>query len=150
MAASAWVFWDRAKHRICNGEIDLSTGPFRLALYSTAASGSINVATLTTQGEIGTEVSGGTYNAGGLTLAGLAWTTGTSGGQQKFDVTDPIFTASASAMSAVRFGVIVKSVTATTSGYLMCWSALSITEFDVTTDNTLTVQMHANGVFTLA
>ena len=150
MAATAWAFWDRAKHRICNGDISLSAGPFRMALYSSAASGSINTAALTVQSEIGTEVSGGNYNAGGLTLSGLAWTAGTSAGQQKFDCTDPVFTASASAMSAVRFGVIVKSVAATTSGYLLCWSGLSINEFDVTTDNTLTVQMHADGCFTLA
>ena len=149
MAASAWAFWDLAKHRIANGDISLSAGPFRLALYSSATSGSINVATLTVQSELGTEVSGGTYPAGGLTLGGISWGTGTSGVQQKFDVTDPVFTASGSAMSNVRFGVIVKSLGAA-SGYLLCWSALSTGEFDVTTSNTLTVQMASTGVFTLA
>jgi hypothetical protein len=149
MAATAWAFWNEAKHKIANGEINLSAGPFRLALYSSAASGTINTATITIQSEIGTEVSGGTYVAGGLTLAGVAWAAGTSAGQQKFDVTDPIYTASGSAMSNVRFGVIVKSV-GVTSGFLLCWSGLSTGEFDVTTGNTLTVQMHANGVFTLA
>ena len=149
MAATAWAFWDRAKHRICNGDISLSAGPFRLALYSTAASGSINTAALTIQSEIGTEVSGGTYPAGGLTLSGLAWTSGASAGQQKFDCTDPVFTASGSAMSNVRFGVILKSLGAV-SGYLLCWSGLSTAEFDVTVGNTLTVQMNTNGIFTLA
>ena len=147
MAASAWAFWNTAKHRIANGDINLSAGPFRLALYSSATSGSINTATLTIQSELGTEVSGGTYNAGGLTLAGVTWAE--AAGSVKFDVTDPIFTASGSAMSNVRFGVIVKSLGAA-SGYLLCWSALSTGQFDVTTSNTLTVQMHANGVFTLA
>ncbi len=147
MAASAWAFWNEAKHRLCNSEINLSAGPFRLALYSSATSGSINTATLTIQSELGTEVSGGTYNAGGLTLAGLSWSD--TAGTSTFDVTDPIFTASGSAMSNVRFGVIVKSIGAT-SGYLLCWSALSTAQFDVTTSNTLTVQMHANGVFTLS
>ena len=149
MAATAWAFWDRAKHRICNGDISLSAGPFRLALYSSAASGSINTAALTIQSEIGTECSGGTYAAGGLTLAGVAWTAGASAGQQKFDCTDPVFTASGSAISNVRFGVIVRSIGAT-SGYLLCWSALSTAQFDVTVGNTLTVQMNANGIFTLA
>jgi len=148
LAASAWAFWNEAKHRLCNGDINLSAGPFRIALYSSATSGSINTATLTIQSELGTEVSGGTYNAGGLTLAGLSWSD--SGGTSTFDVTDPIFTASASAMSNVRFGVLIMSVGAATSGYLLCWSALSTAEFDVTTSNTLTVQMHANGVFTLS
>ena len=149
MAATAWAFWDRAKHRICNGDINLSAGPFRLALYSSAASGSINTDALTIQSEIGGECSGGNYNAGGLTLSGVAWTAGASAGQQRFDVTDPVFTASGSAISNVRFGVIVFSLGAT-SGYLLCWSALSTAQFDVTAGNTLTVQMNANGVFTLA
>lgn len=149
MAATAWAFWNEAKRRICNGEINLSAGPFRLALYSSAASGSINTVGLTIQSEIGTEVSGGTYPAGGLTLAGVSWGAGASAGQQKFDATDPIFTASGSAMSNVRFGVIVRSIGAT-SGYLLCWSALSTAQFDVTAGNTLTVQMNANGIFTLA
>ena len=65
MAASAWALWDEAKHRICNGDINLSAGPFRLALYSSAASGSINTDPLTIQSEIGSECSGGTYTAGG-------------------------------------------------------------------------------------
>lgn len=149
MAASAWAFWDEAKRRICNGDINLSAGPFRLALYSSAASGSINTDTLTIQSEIGTECSGGTYAAGGLTLAGVSWGAGASAGQQKFDCTDPVFTASGSAISNVRFGVIVKSLGAT-SGYLLVRSALSTSQFDVTAGNTLTVQMHANGIFTLA
>lgn len=149
MAATAWAFWDRAKHRICNGDINLSAGPFRLALYSSAASGSINTDSVTIQSEIGTQVSGGTYVAGGLTLSGVTWTAGASAGQQRFDCTDPVFTASGSAMSNVRFGVIVKSLGAA-SGYLLCWSALSTAQFDVTTGNTLTIQMNANGIFTLA
>ena len=149
MAATAWAFWNESKHRICNGDINLSAGPFRLALYSSAASGSINTATLTIQSEIGSEVSGGTYNAGGLTLSGVSWAAGASAAQQRFDCTDPVFTASGSAMSNVRFGVIVRSL-GTTSGYLLCWSALSTAEFDVTASNTLTVQMNASGVFTLA
>lgn len=149
MAATAWAFWDRAKHRICNGDITLSTGPFRLALYMSAASGSINTASLTLQSELQSEVSGGTYVAGGLALSGITWTAGASAGQQAFDCSDPVFTASGSAMSNVRFGVIVKSLGAA-SGYLLCWSGLSTSQFDVTTGNTLTIQMNANGIFTLA
>jgi hypothetical protein len=65
-------------------------------------------------------------------------------------VTDPVFTASASTLSAVRYAVIRKSAGAVTSGLLLCYAALSTAEFNVTTGNTLTIQMHANGVFTLA
>ena len=128
------------------GDINLSVQNFRIALYSSAASGSINTATLTIQGEVGTEVSGGRYVAGGQALVNT-WTT--SGANVKWDCSNPIWTASGSAMSNVRFGVIVKSIAAA-SGYLMCWSALSTAQFDVTLGNTLTAHMAATGVFTLA
>lgn len=149
MAATAWVFYNEAKHKIGNGLINLSGGNFRLALYMSAASASVNTATVTIQSELGSQVSGGAYAAGGLALSGVSWGAGTSAGQQKWDCTDPVFTASGSAMSNVKYGVIVCSVAAT-SGYLMCWSKLSTAGFDVTTGNTLTVQMNASGVFTLA
>lgn len=148
MAATAFAFWTEGKRRLAMGDINLSAGPFRMALYSSAASGSINTATLTIQSEIGTEVSGGKYVAGGLTLSGVAWAT--SGANVKFDFTDPVWTASGSAMSNVRFGVIVKSVTAATSGFLLCWAELSSAEFDVTTSNVLTVAINASGAFVLS
>jgi len=149
MAATAWVFYNAAKHKIGNGVIDLSATPVRLALYMSAASATVVTATLTIQSQIGSEVSGGTYPAGGLTLAGVTWGAGASAGQQKWDCTDPVFTASGSAMSNVSYGVIVASVGAT-SGYPLVWSRLSTAGFDVTTGNTLTVQMNASGIFTLA
>lgn len=149
MAASAWALWNRAIHRIANGDISLSAGPFRLALYMSAASGSVNTATLTIQSELGSQCSGGAYPAGGLTLSGIAWTAGASAGQQKFDCTDPIFTASGSSIVNVKYGVIVKSLGAT-SGYLLAWSKLSTSQFGVATGNTLTITMASTGIFTMA
>ena len=148
MAATAWAFWNQAKHKICNGSINLSGDDFRMALYSSAASGSINTATISIQSEIGSECSGGAYAAGGLALSGITWGSGVSAGQQRFSYTSAVFTASASAISNVRFGVLVKSVAAT-SGLLLCWSALSTSQFDVTTGNTLTV-FNSSGALTLA
>jgi len=151
MAATAWVFYNAAKNKIGNGTIDLtaSTSKFRLALYMSAASATVATAGLTIQSQIGSQVSGGTYPAGGLTLAGVTWGFGATSAEQKWDCTDPVFTASGSAMSNVSYGVIVASVGAT-SGYPLVWSRLSTAGFDVTTGNTLTVQMNASGIFTLA
>ena len=73
MAATAWVFYNAAKHKIGNGVIDLSSTPVRLALYMNAASTTVETATLTIQSQIGSEVSGGRYVAGGLTLSGVTW-----------------------------------------------------------------------------
>ena len=88
-------------------------------------------------------------NKWAVTLAGVAWTNGASAGQQKWDVTDPIITAVGSTLSAVRYAVIRLSGTSVTSGHLLCFAALSTAEFDVSTGNTLTIQMAATGVFTL-
>lgn len=146
MAASAWTIYDSAKHKIGNGDIDLSSSTFRLSLHRTSASANM-VGANSIFTSIADECSGGGYVA--KTLAGTVWTAGASAGQQKWDVTDPVFTASGSTLSAVRYAVIRQSAGSTTSGLLLCYAALSTTEFNVTTSNTLTIQMAATGIFTL-
>ena len=151
MAAGAWKFWTESKVNIGDATIDLATGPFRMLLFDATASATIATATITIQSEIATaasEVSGGRYVAGGIALSGVTWAS--SGTNAKFDFTDPIWTASGSAMSTVKYAVIVKSLTAITSGFLLCYSTLSTSEFDITVGNTLTVQLAATGCFTLA
>jgi hypothetical protein len=61
-----------------------------------------------------------------------------------------VITAIGSTLDAVRFACIRKSSGAVTSGFVLCYAALSTAAFDVTTGNTLTIQMAATGVFTLA
>ena len=134
MAASPWTVFDSAKHKIGNGDIDLSTSLFRLSLHRTSASANI-VGDITIFTSVADECSGGGYSA--LTLASVEWTAGTSAGQQKFDTADPIFTASASVLSAVRYAVIRASAGSAASGLLLCYAALSTAEFNVTTGNTL-------------
>ena len=146
MAASAWTIFDSAKHKIGNGDIDLSSHTFRLSLHRTSASANL-IGDITIFTSVGDQCSGGGYVA--KTLAGVAWTAGASAGQQKWDCTDPVFTASASNIGSVRYAVIRKSAGATTSGLLLCYAALSTAAFDVTTPNTLTIQMAATGIFTL-
>lgn len=142
MAASAWVIFKKAKHYIGDGTIPLSGGIFRLSLHRTSAPLSAG-ADLTIFTSVGDQCSGGGYVA--KTLASHVWTAGTSAGQQKFDCTDPIFTASASTLSAVRYAVIRASAGSTTSGRLLCFAALSGSQFNVTTGNTLTIQMASTG-----
>ena len=146
MAASAWIIFDNAKHALGNDEINLSADTFRLALYSTAASANIT-GDVTIQSSIGSESSGGGYPLGGTTLASTTWVE--SGGSVKFDCTDPIFTASSSVLSAVRYAAIVLSLGAT-SGLCLCYAPLSTANFNVSTGNTLTVQMDSAGIFVLS
>jgi len=147
MAASAWIIFDRAKHYIGEGTIDLSGGEFRISLHGTLASTNLT-GDITIKSSVGTEASGGGYAAGGQSLSTPLWTDGASAGEQKWDATDPIMTASASALDGVRYAVIATSVTAT-SGILLCYAALSTAEFSVSSGNTLTIQMNSNGIFTL-
>ena len=77
------------------------------------------------------------------------WTTGASAGAYKWDVTDPVFTASGAALNNIRYAVIRLSSGSTTSGFPLCYAALSTAQFNVSSGNTLTIQMNANGVFTL-
>lgn len=147
MAADAWTLFNSAKHKIGNGDIDLSSGVFRMSLHRTSASANV-VGAISVFSSVGDECAGGGYVA--TTLNGTQWAAGTSAGQQKWDNTDPVITASASALSAVRYAVIRQSSDSTTSGFLLCYAALSTTDFDVTTGQTLTVQFNATGVFTLA
>ena len=146
MAASAWTVFDTAKQKIGTGLIALSGDTFRLALYATAASATIT-GDVSIQSSIASESSGGGYPLGGTTLASNTWVE--SGGSVKFDATDPIFTASLSVLSAVRYAAIVTSVAAT-SGLCLCYAALSTVQFDVSTGNTLTVQFASTGIFTLS
>jgi hypothetical protein len=152
MAATAWTLYDLAKHRICNNTITLSGGDFRMVLFKGQAAASVSLSTITLLGELGNECSGGAYVAGGKAAGTVRWTVGASAGEQKWDLSsDVVFTATGTNIGSVQYAVMAFSTTAVlTSGYPLCWSKLSTSAFDVTTGNTLTVQINANGVFTLA
>jgi hypothetical protein len=150
MGATAWAFYHEAKHKLCVGDtsgFNLSADIFKLELYMTAATKPADLQTLSIASEISIECSGGAYVAGGKTLSATTWTV-SSVSIQKFDSTNWIMTATGSTISGVRFGVIRNSIGAT-SGFLLCFSQLSDSAFDVTTGNTLTIQINANGIFNL-
>ena len=149
MAATAWTFYNAAKKRIGNGQILLDAGIWKMMLAGSASNASTT--TLSLAGQITDEcaVAAG-YVAGGRTIPSIVWTTAGDPASVKWDGTsDLVFTASGANLSDVKFAVIHNSVTAVTSGYLLCWSRLSASQFSVTTGNTLTVQFAAAGIFTL-
>lgn len=150
MAASAWSIFDVAKRNIGNNTISLSaTSGYNISLHSNSASTNLSGA-ITVWSSIGSEITAaGGYAAGGLALSGTVWTVGTSAGQYKFDCTDPVFTASGAALTSIRYAVIFFSAGAT-SGYPLCYAPLSTAQFSVASGNTLTIQMAATGIFTLA
>lgn len=147
MAASAWIVFDVAKNTLGTAGLNLTAPGYRMSLHTSAASTNISGA-ITIFSSIGSESTGGGYSA--LTLSGVTWAAGLSAGVQKFDFTDPVFTASSSILKSVRYAVVRLSVGATTSGVPLIYAALSTASFSVTTSNTLTIQLATTGAFTLA
>lgn len=151
MAATAWAFYHEAKHKLAVGDtsgFNLSADVFKLQLFKTAATAPADDATLSLASQISNECSGGAYAAGGKTLSATTWAA-TATSVQKFDGCDWVITASGSAITSVLFGVIRNSTSAS-GGFLLCFSQLSTAAFDVSSSNTLTIQMNAAGIFTLA
>lgn len=150
MAATAWEFYNEAKKKLgqnTNG-IRLDSGIFKMSLHTSASDASVRTQSILSEvsGEI---VAQGGYVAGGRTIAGVSWTVQGDPSSAKWDATDLVFTASGANLSNVKYAVIHYSVGAATSGYLLCWSKLSTSQFSVTSGNTLTIQFAAAGIFTL-
>src|ERR1044072_8206738 len=140
-AAGAWTFTNAGRTSLLNGDFDIDSDSWKMALFlstSNIGSGSTTYAGLTNE-----HANNNGYTTGGiaitLTLSGTTTVT--------VDVaTDPTWTASGGSIVA-RFAVIYE-----VSGKVLCYCLLDSSPADVTvTDgNTLTVQINASGVFTLA
>jgi len=141
-AAGTWTFTNTGRTSLLNGTFDLDTDSFKSALFlstSNLAAASTTYAALTNE-----HANGSGYTTGGvavvLTLAGTTTVT--------VDITtDPVWTASGGSIVA-RFAVIYE-----VAGNVLCYcllEAIGPADVTATTGNTLTVQTHASGVFTLA
>ena len=142
MAASAWVFYNKAKEYIGDATIDLDTDVFKLALFTSASNAA--TATLSTYASLTNQVA----SANGYTLTGKSvvktWASGASASELRWDSTAVIWTATGGSISAVRYAVVHVS-----GGQILCYSALSTAQFSITDTNTLTVTPSANGIFEL-
>jgi hypothetical protein len=148
MAATAWTIYDKAKKKIGNGTIVLGAGVVKAHLHTSASNASTSAVSL--HSSVSSEVTEGNgYLSAGKSLASLAWTVGASAAQYKFDAADPLWTATGGNIANIKFAVLRTSVNAST-GHALCWSRLTTTQFTLTSGNTLTIQMNASGIFTLA
>lgn len=144
MPASAWSVVNAFKERLGNAEINLDSDIFVVRLYSSSS----NVADTS---DDATAVTNELSTANGYTNGGYTvtpdWTRST--GTCTFDISDPTWTASGGSIVA-RFAAIVD--TTPTPDRVVAWCLLDNTPADVTTTtgNTLTIQISASGVFTLA
>lgn len=140
MAAGPWTFPTASRTSLLNGDLDLDTNTFKIALYTSSWSAADST-TYTTTNEL-TTANG--YTQGGITIGVLALTGTTT---VKVDnATSIVWTASGGSIVA-RYAAIY----ADSSKYL-CYCLLDSAPADVTTTdgNTLTVTMHTDGIFTLA
>ena len=140
MAAGAWTFTNAGRTNLLNGDFDLDTDTFKMALFLSTSN--IGASSTTYAGLTNEHANANGYTTGGnsITLSLSGTTTVT------VDGTDVQWTASGGSITA-RFAVIYE-----VSGNVLCYCLLDDTPADVTaTDgNTLTVQIHASGIFTLA
>ena len=141
LAATAWAFTNGGRTKLLDGTFDIDTDSWKMALFLSTSN--IGAASTTYAG-----VTNEHSNANGYTTGGIAVTLTLSGTTTvTVDIsTDPVWTASGGSITA-RFAVIYE-----VSGSVLCYCTLDSTPADVTvTDgNTLTVQINASGVFTLA
>ena len=144
MSATAFSLYNRAKFKIGHGDIVLGTAVLKLKLHTSASNAS--TFTLSTFASINNAIAAtGNYPANGRSLLSMVWNTGASAKSYKLDAADIVLTASASALTNVKFATIGIS-----AGLALCWSRLSTAQFTVTVPNTLTIQFNTLGILTLA
>ena len=142
MAAGAWTFTDGARTRMLNGTFDFDTDTFKIALFLSTSN--IGAASTTFAGVTNEHAAANGYTAGGFSMGAL-----TLAGTTTVTVDDPadaVWTAAGGSITA-RFGVLYE-----VAGDVVAYFLLDSTPADVTaTDgNTLTIALHASGIFTLA
>lgn len=140
MAAGAWVFTNGMRTSLVDGTFDLNSDTFKMALFlSTSNIGAAS----TTYAGLTNEHS----NANGYTTGGTSVTISLSGTTTvTVDSTDASWTASGGSIVA-RYAVVYE-----VAGNVLCYCLLDSSPADVTTTtgNTLTVAIHANGLFQVA
>lgn len=140
MAAGQWTFTNSGRTSLLNGDFDIDSDTFKIALFTSSS----NIgASSTTYAGLTNEVA----NANGYTTGGASTTMSLSGTTTvTVDCSDVAWTASGGSITA-RFAVLYE-----VGGKVLAYCLLDSTPADVTvtSGNTLTIQIHANGVFTLS
>lgn len=156
MAAGTWTIYSKAKKYIGAGTITLGAGLFKMSLHTTAGSANVTNVALSTLASLGSEITAqGGYAANGRAIGPSAgkWSVGTSARQYKFYYTTLgiVFTASGASLTNIRYAVLHFARSASdTTRRLLCYVALSTSQFSVVSPNTLTILPASTGVFTLA
>ena len=144
MAASAWVIFDTFKGYMADGTVDLDADVFYLKVMKNIADLSAGKATAWAQLTASEVTALNGYSAGVTQLTGVTWGQGASAGEQRFDCTAIVFSASGGAINSARNAIIVVS-----TGELVCYSQLSTADFSIADGSSLTLTPAGNGIFEL-
>ena len=149
MAASAWVVHDKTKEYMGDGTIDLDGDSFKAILCASTS----NIATTSINGYA--TVTNELATANGYTQSTKAVTSPTwtqVSDTAVFDCADLVWTASGGSIAARFCGIYDDTVTTPVADPIIAHTLLDNTPADITaTDtNTLTVAIHASGVFVVA
>ena len=151
MSVQAFKFYKQAKHWIGAATINLRTGTFDLHLYKSTSNFATN--TLSTYGSLTNQIaSAGGYKLSGKNLAGIAWTAGTSAGQQKFNFTAMSLSASSNITSILAYVIVARTGASgkDAANKLLGYASLTSAVFSVSSGNKLVLTPPSTGIFTLA
>lgn len=151
MAAGKWKVYENAKKYLADGTFDMDNASLGLQMALFLSTSNAETLSNSLYGDLTNEhANGNGYTTGGIALTGETWTQ--TGGTATFDCDNVVWTASGGSIVA-RFAVIYCNATVNSIVKpLLCVSLLDTTPANVTaTDgNTLTIAIHASGVFTLS
>lgn len=147
MAAGKWKIYEAAKLAIANGEIDLDTHSFKIALFLSTSncntlSGTTGIANLTNQ--VATNY-GYTQNDKAVTIT----TSQASGTVTVDETTNPSWTASGGSITA-RYAVIYDDTHASKQALCVCLLDTTPADVTATAGNTLTITQSVSGLFTIS
>ena len=146
MAATAWAIYSNAKRYIGDGTFDLDAGSgsrYKVALMKSTYIPSVNddAWTAISTHEITDGIAFG-YISSGKVVTGNSYTV--TGGVAKFAIDNPFWDAVGGNIQGIRHAVIYDTI----SGKLVCYSTLDSSDITINDGTRLTIQIHANGVFT--
>jgi hypothetical protein len=148
MAAQAWKIYNKAKKKLLNGSLTLSRN-VRVVLVTSASN--FATATLSLLGSLTNQVTEANgYSSSGKALANEVFTVGASAGQYKFDADDPIWTGTGGTIPNIKAAVLLASGASAGLCHLIAYASLTSSQFTLASGNTLTLQMNASGIFTVA
>ncbi len=142
MAAGSWTFTTTTRTKILNGQFDIDSDSFKVALVT--SSSNVTTASTTFAGVTNEVAASYGYTAGGVTVSPLALS-GTTSVTVKFG-TNPSWTASGGSIVA-RWAVLYE-----VGGDVLAFCLLDSTPGDVTvtSGNSLTIDGTTSAIFTLA